>query len=523
MGAESGGAGVMPLLDLVADQFGPPGPAAHEWRLPTPSPASRAVDFLISNGGLCAKGQAICGAGLAGENRALKRLLATTESPRPDSVPSTPGYSPPGYPSRAATSRYIASRAVQRSLAIIRQAKQKKEKKKEYCMYYNRFGKCNRGESCPYIHDPEKVAVCTRFLRGTCKRTDGTCPFSHKVSKDKMPVCSYFLKGICNNSDCPYSHVYVSRKAEVCPDFLKGYCPLGEKCKKKHTLVCLDFSKHGVCPKGAQCKLLHPRRKHLAPRPSSSAGTIPHECPAPQRARPADQTFRKETAEEATPGPSSTEQGVTVWRQKVPSHTSKLSKLPSFISLQSPPTSPGEEEERQPARERSGEEAVLSSRNLLGPGPVTQQADPAGSPSRCATAGRLMRQEAAADQAPAVTSPLGAEASPAPQHAAKPLRDSQPLGSPGNYLQGPSGGRQAQACIPGCRGGSRAGLASTVGSSSRAGGSAGVPAVKGGKAEEALALEKRPGRGRVFEKRDLWERPVPGFASRAALGQRLPP
>ena len=56
----------------------------------------------------------------------------------------------------------LFSRAVQRSLAIIRQAKQKK-KKKEYCMYYNRFGKCNRGESCPYIHDPEKVAVCTRY------------------------------------------------------------------------------------------------------------------------------------------------------------------------------------------------------------------------------------------------------------------------------------------------------------------------------------------------------------------------
>lgn len=55
------------------------------------------------------------------------------------------------------------SRAVQRSLAIIRQAKQKKEKKKEYCMYYNRFGRCNRGENCPYIHDPEKVAVCTRY------------------------------------------------------------------------------------------------------------------------------------------------------------------------------------------------------------------------------------------------------------------------------------------------------------------------------------------------------------------------
>uniref|UniRef100_A0A3P9GZJ9 Zinc finger CCCH domain-containing protein 3 n=1 Tax=Oryzias latipes TaxID=8090 RepID=A0A3P9GZJ9_ORYLA len=147
-----------------------------------------------------------------------------------------------------------SSRAVQRSIAIIRHARQKKQQK-QYCMYYNRFGKCNRGTSCTFIHDPDKVAVCTRFLRGTCKREDGTCPFSHKVSKEKMPVCSYFLKGICNNSDCPYSHVYVSSKAEVCEDFVKGYCPEGEKCKKKHTLVCSDFFKTGSCSRGSRCKL----------------------------------------------------------------------------------------------------------------------------------------------------------------------------------------------------------------------------------------------------------------------------
>ncbi|XP_038147726.1 zinc finger CCCH domain-containing protein 3 isoform X2 [Cyprinodon tularosa] len=158
-----------------------------------------------------------------------------------------------------ALTRHLASRAVQRSIAIIRHARQKKDQK-QFCMYYNRFGKCNRGTSCPFIHDPDKVAVCTRFLRGTCKQADGTCPFSHKVAKEKMPVCSYFLKGICNNSDCPYSHVYVSRKAEVCEDFVKGYCPEGEKCKKKHTLVCPDFSKNGSCPRGSRCKLQHRQR-----------------------------------------------------------------------------------------------------------------------------------------------------------------------------------------------------------------------------------------------------------------------
>nr|XP_005479788.2 zinc finger CCCH domain-containing protein 3 [Zonotrichia albicollis] len=262
------------------------------------------------------------------------------------STPS-PGLFPPSL-SRSSTCRYIASRAVQRSLAIIRQAKQKK-KKKEYCMYYNRFGKCNRGDSCPYIHDPEKVAVCTRFLRGTCKKTDGTCPFSHKVSKDKMPVCSYYLKGICSNSNCPYSHVYVSRKAEVCQDFLKGYCPMGEKCKKKHTLVCPDFVKKGVCPKGARCKLLHPqKRRH----PQQVGGDGDHNNPPSKWRRIQEASGRNDPAQlqddGEIPGPSSAEQEVKFWKEEEPKPSSCLQKLPSFISLRSPesPGSLGCKEER---------------------------------------------------------------------------------------------------------------------------------------------------------------------------------
>ncbi|XP_072186158.1 zinc finger CCCH domain-containing protein 3 [Excalfactoria chinensis] len=261
----------------------------------------------------------------------------STKSPgraaRLSCTPSSPGFSPFGCLNRSATSRYIASRAVQRSLAIIRQAKQKKEKKKEYCMYYNRFGKCNRGENCPYIHDPEKVAVCTRFLRGTCKKTDGKCPFSHKVSKDKMPVCSYFLKGICNNSNCPYSHVYVSRKAEVCQDFLKGYCPMGEKCKKKHTLVCPDFAKKGICPRGACCKLLHPRKKRHSP------GNCEDGDPPSKWRRLWEKTNRNDPAQLSddgeAPGPSSTEEDVKLIKEEDTPRSSCLQKLPSFISLQS--------------------------------------------------------------------------------------------------------------------------------------------------------------------------------------------
>ncbi|XP_038570966.1 zinc finger CCCH domain-containing protein 3 [Micropterus salmoides] len=220
--------------------------------------------------------------------------------------------------SRPSSTRHLASRAVQRSLAIIRHARQKKQQK-QYCMYYNRFGKCNRGNSCPYIHDPDKVAVCTRFLRGTCKQADGTCPFSHKVAKEKMPVCSYFLKGICNNSNCPYSHVYVSRKAEVCEDFVKGYCPEGEKCKKKHTLVCPDFSKTGSCPRGARCKLQHRQR---AKRNTSTTSTTPA-----KRARSKEPSKRPRLSVVMPQG-----------SQAAPETPTKGPlALPSFISLSSSP------------------------------------------------------------------------------------------------------------------------------------------------------------------------------------------
>uniref|UniRef100_A0A667YDS7 Zinc finger CCCH domain-containing protein 3 n=1 Tax=Myripristis murdjan TaxID=586833 RepID=A0A667YDS7_9TELE len=218
---------------------------------------------------------------------------------------------------RPSNTRHVASRAVQRSLAIIRHARQKKQQK-QYCMYYNRFGKCNRGSTCPYIHDPDKVAVCTRFLRGTCKQADGTCPFSHKVAKEKMPVCSYFLKGICNNSSCPYSHVYVSRKADVCQDFIKGYCPQGEKCKKKHTLVCPEFSKTGSCPRGPRCKLQH--------RQNSKRSTPATPTPA-KKGRTKEPRLSVIIPPEQAPG-----------SEAVPgTPTSDPLKLPSFISLSSSP------------------------------------------------------------------------------------------------------------------------------------------------------------------------------------------
>lgn len=100
-----------------------------------------------------------------------------------------------------------------------------------------------------------------RFLRGTCDKTDGNCPFSHQITKEKvssckyiclftkvfvkMPVCSYFLRGVCTKDNCPYLHVYVGENAEICQDFAKGFCPNGDKVRIWiiiHTVIVWHFS-----------------------------------------------------------------------------------------------------------------------------------------------------------------------------------------------------------------------------------------------------------------------------------------
>ncbi|KAK2193007.1 hypothetical protein NP493_18g02027 [Ridgeia piscesae] len=188
-------------------------------------------------------------AGMLNKGLGAHRWRASVISPVPSSTPSS--------------ARILASRAIYRSILTSSAAKYRKNNtgtrvQQQYCMFYNRFGKCNRGEKCPYIHDPEKVAVCTRFLRGTCKVTD--CQFSHKVAPEKMPVCRFFLRGVCHKDDCPYLHVNVNRDAQICPDFLRGYCPLGDKCTKKHSLVCADYERTGSCPRGSKCKMQHPQK-----------------------------------------------------------------------------------------------------------------------------------------------------------------------------------------------------------------------------------------------------------------------
>ncbi|KAK4487290.1 hypothetical protein RD792_006103 [Penstemon davidsonii] len=173
--------------------------------------------------------------------------------------------------------RVLASEKVRWSL---RTARMRLARKRKYCQFFTRFGKCNKEDGkCPYIHDPSKIAVCTKFLNGSCSNPD--CKLTHKVIPERMQDCSYFVKGSCSNENCPYRHVNVDPDSSVCESFLRGYCIDGNEergyspspvkyisnfcclvyCRKKHTYVCPAFEETGICPQASMCKLHHPKKK----------------------------------------------------------------------------------------------------------------------------------------------------------------------------------------------------------------------------------------------------------------------
>ncbi|CAF1230559.1 unnamed protein product [Adineta steineri] len=133
-------------------------------------------------------------------------------------------------------------------------------KKKKNCIYFNRFGKCHRGDKCPFIHDRTRIAVCTQFLNGRCKNS--SCPYLHELIPGKVPTCSYFIKGACGQDNCPYAHSYVGHDAQICEDFVQGFCAKGIECSKQHVLLCPQFETTGQCTDGKHCHLTHRRKRN---------------------------------------------------------------------------------------------------------------------------------------------------------------------------------------------------------------------------------------------------------------------
>ncbi|WEW59322.1 hypothetical protein PRK78_004791 [Emydomyces testavorans] len=121
----------------------------------------------------------------------------------------------------------------------------------------NAPGSCYKGPKCPYIHDPNKVAICKEFLQtGKCS-AGAACDLSHEPSPERSPACMHFLRGRCSNPECRYAHVRVTPGAPVCRGFaILGYCSKGAACQDRHVNECPDYANTGKCGK-LKCPLPH--------------------------------------------------------------------------------------------------------------------------------------------------------------------------------------------------------------------------------------------------------------------------
>ncbi|CAZ81827.1 unnamed protein product [Tuber melanosporum] len=131
---------------------------------------------------------------------------------------------------------------------------------KKPCKYYSNTGKCKNGMSCLYTHDPNKVAICPRFIQANSCPEGDSCDLSHTPSPHCMPSCVHFLRGNCSNDKCPFTHVKVNPAAPICRPFATlGYCDKGAECTERHVRECPDFDEKGVCT-DKTCKLQHVER-----------------------------------------------------------------------------------------------------------------------------------------------------------------------------------------------------------------------------------------------------------------------
>lgn len=119
------------------------------------------------------------------------------------------------------------------------------------------IGTCFKGPTCPYVHDPNKVAICKDFLQtGKCD-AGVACDLSHDPSPERSPACLHFLRGRCTNPSCRYTHVHITPGASVCRDFaILGYCSKGASCEGRHVHECPDYANTGNCG-NKKCPLPH--------------------------------------------------------------------------------------------------------------------------------------------------------------------------------------------------------------------------------------------------------------------------
>ncbi|KAF1932469.1 uncharacterized protein M421DRAFT_292994 [Didymella exigua CBS 183.55] len=152
---------------------------------------------------------------------------------------------------------------------------------KQLCATFTWTGICTR-HGCPLVHDPNKQALCKRWLfKNDCNR-GSRCSLSHDSTPHNVPTCLHFQESRCTNEDCRFAHIRVNPAAQICDAFGRlGYCEKGAECADLHAYECPDFANKGECIRGDKCQHRHIHRAsrmrkaagHATPEEQSRAGS----------------------------------------------------------------------------------------------------------------------------------------------------------------------------------------------------------------------------------------------------------
>ena len=109
---------------------------------------------------------------------------------------------------------------------------------------------CEEGENCSQKHISNiKEVVCKYFLiYGKCQR-GSSCPFIHELLLEKLPECkNQSINSKCLNPHCKFKHIS-DKDIKECVYYNAGFCKMGKFCKFKHLAreLCREVRNKGEC------------------------------------------------------------------------------------------------------------------------------------------------------------------------------------------------------------------------------------------------------------------------------------
>jgi hypothetical protein len=88
---------------------------------------------------------------------------------------------------------------------------EKKYYKLKLCDFYDKYGKCDKGDKCTYAHGKNELREFKKECINGLKCFKKDCKFTHPKgwnSEDNKKICEYYMNGFCKNEgNCKFRHI----------------------------------------------------------------------------------------------------------------------------------------------------------------------------------------------------------------------------------------------------------------------------------------------------------------------------